>query len=62
MYLNYVISFETKVLLSQAYVTTVDFLALKIKIKIKIEREREREGGERERERESLVMRVELIY
>ena len=57
MYLNYVISFETKVLLSQAYVTTVDFHALKIKIKIKIERERERE-----RERESLVMRVELIY
>jgi hypothetical protein len=43
MYLNYVISFETKVLLSQAYVTTVDFHALKIKIKIKIERERERE-------------------
>ena len=48
MYLNYVISFETKILLSQAYVTTVDFLALKIKIKIKIEIERERE-----RERES---------
>ena len=37
MYLNYVISIETKVFLSQAYVTTVDFLALK-------ERERERES------------------
>ena len=65
MYLNYVISIETKVLLSQAYVTTVDLLALDRSIDRSREKERASARArtrERERERENLVMRVELIY